>query len=159
MKLRDSVQTAIVLALAAGTALACPNHTAARSTAVLTLPPSHAAVVAWKPRAWTPAAATPGFVVSIDPVDGALGMPAANEFGPYAPIGDEAPVATYRRADGSVRAALDDRFAEFAVVTLGADGKPAWTCVHGTNGAAQFMKRPVVNSNPAQTPGTVWEEK
>jgi len=159
MQLRDPVLAAIVLTLAAGTALACPSDSGAKSAAALTPPPSHAAVVAWKPRAWTPPAASAGLVVSIDPVDGALGMPAADELGSYARIGDDTPVATFRRPDGSIRAMLDDRFADFAVVTFDADGKPAWSCVHGTNGAAQFMKRPVVNSNPLQITGTVREEK
>ena len=43
-----------------------------------------------------------------------------------------------------------------------ANGKPVWTCVHGTQGAAQFMKKPAVpalNPNRAPAPGTVWEEK
>lgn len=157
MQMRYTVRAAVLMTLTAATVQACPNH--ARSAVSPTPPPSHASVVAWKPRAWTPGAPAKGLVVSIDPVDGALGMPAPGELGPFARIGDDAPVATFRRADGSVRATLDDRFAEFAVVHLGPDGKPVWTCVHGTKGAAEFMKHPVVNSNPAPAPGTVWEEK
>jgi hypothetical protein len=96
-------------------------------------------------------------VVSIDPVDGARGMPAPGTLVPLARVADEAPVATFRRANGSVRATLDDRFADFAVVRIGSDGKPAWTCVHGTKGAEQFVKHPVVSPAPAS--GTVWEDK
>jgi hypothetical protein len=148
------------MALTAATAQACPNHAADHSRTALTLtpPPSHASVVAWKPRAWTPAAPANGLVISIDPVDGAMGMPPANEL-PVRAHRDDAPVATFRRANGSVRATLDDRYANFAVVRMGADGKPVWTCVQGAEGAAQFMKHPVVKSSPAPTPGTAWEVK
>jgi len=161
MHLRYTIQAGVLMALTAAAVHACPNAAAdhARSVMSLTPPPSHASIVAWKPRPWNPAASAKGFVVSIDPVDGALGMPAPDELGSYARVENDAPVATFRRANGSVRATLDDRFAEFAVVRLGADGKPVWTCVHGTNGAAQFMKHPVVSSNPAPPAGTVWEEK
>ena len=146
MHLRYTIQAGVLMALTAAAVHACPNAAAdhARSVMSLTPPPSHASIVAWKPRPWNPAASAKGFVVSIDPVDGALGMPAPDELGSYARVENDAPVATFRRANGSVRATLDDRFAEFAVVRLGADGKPVWTCVHGTNGAAQFMKHPVV---------------
>jgi len=159
MHLRATLQAAVVLALAAATAQACPNPAAGptRSAMSPTPPPSHASVVAWKPRAWTLAVPANGLVVSIDPVDGALGMPTPDELGPYARIADDAPVSTFRRADGSVRATLDERFAEFAVVQLGPDGKPSWTCVHGVQGAAQFMKHAVVKSSPARS--TVWEDK
>ncbi len=163
MQLRNAILGSVgLLALVAGAALACPNHarSTGKSAAVLTPPASHAAVVAWKPRPWTPApavAAAQGMRVAIDPVDGAMGMPAPDAFSNELRIEDDAPVATMRRDNGSVRATLDERFAEFAVVTLGADGKPSWTCVHGPQGAAQFMKKPVVR--PAPAPGTVWEEK
>jgi len=161
MQLRYTLRAAILTTLIVTTAQACPNRAADHSrTAISPTPPaSHASIVAWKPRAWTPSARANGLVISIDPVDGAMGMPAADELGSYARIGDDTPVATFRRANGSVRATLDDRFADFAVVKLGANGKPMWTCVHGANGAAQFMNHPVVNSNPAPPPGTVWEEK
>ncbi len=158
-----------LLVLVAGAAQACPNHSAAhggKSATVLTPPASHAAVVAWKTRAWAPATLTPaqaqGLRVAIDPVDGAMGMPPASEFLPTLAIGDNTPVSTIRRRDGSVRATLDDRFAEFAVVSLGSDGKPSWTCVHGTKGAERFMKQPAapaVSATNVPTPGTVWEDK
>jgi hypothetical protein len=151
-----------LLGLAAASAHACPNHTAT-TAAVLTPPPSHAAVVAWKPRAWSPpalnASTTQGLRVAIDPVDGTLSMPTADQLNSDLVIQSDAPVSTLRRADGSVRAALDDRFAEYAVVTIGADGKPTWTCVHGTSGATQFMKHPVVPAAGAAAPSTPWEVK
>ena len=155
---RNILPAALLLAFAAVTVQACPKSQANHS-AMLTPPPSHASLVAWKPRAWSPAAPAAGLVISIDPVDGVRGMPPAGALGPLAPIADDAPVATFRRANGSVRATLDDRFAEFAVVQIGADGKPTWTCVHGTKGAAEFMKHPAVVTIPAPAPGTVWEEK
>lgn len=160
MRLRDSLLALTFLALSAGSAAACSQHST-KTAAVLTPPASHAAIVAWKPRAWSPAAlpaaAAKGLRVAIDPVDGAMGMPAADELGANSVIENDAPVEVVRRDNGSVRATLDERFAEFAVVTLGADGKPAWTCVHGTQGAAKFMQKPVVNRAPAA--GTVWEDK
>jgi hypothetical protein len=160
MLMRSTLRAAVLTALAVATVQACPNTEASRSRSAMSPapPPSHASIVAWKPRPWAPAVPANGFVVSIDPVDGTLGMPAAGAFGPLAPVGDEAPVATFRRANGSVRATLDDRFAEFAVVRIGADGKPAWTCVHGTTGAAGFMKHPVAKSSPAPASSPVWEK-
>jgi hypothetical protein len=59
-------------------------------------------------------------------------------------VQDLRPVSLLRRADGSVRAQLDERWEEHAVATFGPDGKPHWTCVEGTQGAAQFMNHPVV---------------
>jgi hypothetical protein len=56
-----------------------------------------------------------------------------------------------------VRAQLDERFADFAVVSLGSDGKPRWTCVHGSTQADKFMRAPAPALPPA--PGTVWEDK
>jgi hypothetical protein len=102
---------------------------------------------------------TQGLRVAIDPVDGTLSMPTPDQLNSDVIIQNEAPVSTVRRADGSVRATLDDRFAEFAVVQIGADGKPTWTCVHGTSGAAQFMKHPVVPAAGAAAPATQWVEK
>ena len=159
MQMRYTLRAAVLMAVTAATVHACPNHAADPSRTAMkpTPPPSHASVVAWKPRAWSPVAAAQGLVISIDPVDGAMGMPPADELGSLARTGDDAPVATFRRANGSVRATLDDRFADFAVVKLGADGLPVWTCVHGTDGAAQFMKHPVVKSNAAPAPSIKWE--
>ena len=129
-----------LLALSASAATACPNFHRLASPA-----------------------ASPGLRVAIDPVDGSLGMPLAEEFSQEIVIESEAPVSIFRRADGSVRAQLDERFAEFAVATLGADGKPGWTCVKGLRGASQFMKSPAVPATVAApvapAPGTVWEEK
>jgi hypothetical protein len=92
-----------------------------------------------------------GMQVAIDPVDGAYSMPAPDETPQVVVPAEDAPVAVTRRMNGSVRAQLDERFADFAVVTLGPDGKPRWTCVHGSKQADQFMRAPA--------PGTVWEEK
>ena len=156
-----------LMALVAGAAQACPNHSTShgsKSAVVLTPPASHAAVVAWKSRAWAPTMLTPaqaqGLRVAIDPVDGTMSMPAADELQQRIVIDENTPVDMLRRSNGSLRATLDDRFAEFAVVTLGVDGKPSWTCVHGTQGAERFMKQPApaaVSATRAPSPGTVWE--
>src|SRR5262249_13463304 len=122
-----------------------------------------AALVAWKPRAWSPAEGTAsarGLRVAIDPVDGAYGMPAADETPQLRAPDDDAPVAQVRRPDGSGFAMLDEPFADFAGVALGADGRPHWSCVHGSRAAAKFMRAPVLPSSlPPPAPGTVWVEK
>jgi hypothetical protein len=145
-----------LVAIAAGSARACPDHAAKTAVTVTRRPASAAALVAWKPRAWAPASAS-GLRVSIDPVDGAYGMPAADPTPLVMVPAEDAPVAVTRRADGSVRAQLDERFADFAVVTLGSDGKPHWTCIHGSKEAGRFVRTPTPVVPPA--PGTVWEEK
>jgi len=144
-------------AIAVGSARACPDSDSKTAVSAARRPTSARALLAWKPRAWSPIVAN-GLRVAIDPVDGAYSMPAPDET-PQMVVtpGDEAPVATTRRADGSVRAQLDQRFADYAVVTLGPDGKPRWTCVHGNAEAAKFMRAPAAALPPA--PGTVWEEK
>ena len=145
-------------ACAAGSAWACPDS---KSAAKLTpsTPTSARRLVAWRPRAWSPstraALAAQGLRVSIDPVDGAYGMPPVDETTQIVSTDPDRPVAITRRANGTVRAQLDDRFAEFAVVSIGADGKPHWTCVHGASGASKFMSVPTVTA-PAKP---VWEEK
>jgi hypothetical protein len=56
----------------------------------------------------------------------------------------DTPVQIDRLADGTLIAHLDERWADFAVVRLGPDGKPAWTCVSGPAAAAQFVATPVI---------------
>ena len=145
-------------AIAVGSAQARPDDA---KTAVSTAqrPASARALLAWKPRAWAPVAANAasGLQVQIDPVDGAYSMPAPGQTRFIAVPADDQPIAVTRRMDGSVRAALDERFADFAVVTVGADGKPRWTCVHGSTQAGQFLHAPAPAQAPA--PGTVWVEK
>ena len=144
-------------AIAAGSARACSDPTANAAVSAAQRPASARALLAWKPRAWAPVAAN-GLRVAIDPVDGAYSMPAPDAT-PQVVVtpDDESPVPVLRRADGSMRATLDNRFADYAVVTLGADGKPRWTCVHGNAEASKFMRAPTPAMPPA--PGTVWEEK
>ncbi len=161
---REILAAAVLMASVAGAAQACPNHSV-KTAAVITPPASHATVVAWKPRAWAPAAdhasLAQGMRVAIDPIDGTMSMPGPDTFTNESRIEDDAPVATFRRDNGSTRATLDERFAEFAVVSLGTDGKPSWTCVHGPQGAAQFMKngaKPAVTM-PVPPPGLQWEVK
>ena len=162
---RHILLCACLTAVAVSAAQACPNH--ARTPAVLTpakAPSNAASLLAWKPRVWAPALPAPardhGLRVAIDPVDGALGMPLEPASTELLAIGDEAPVRVEHFTNGRVNAQLDERFAEFAVVTLGADGKPNWTCVHGSTGASQFMKHPVAaTGKPVTAPGIVWEDK
>ena len=144
-------------AIAAGSARACSDPTANAAVSAARRPVSARALLAWKPRAWAPVAAN-GLRVAIDPVDGAYSMPAPDAT-PQVMVtpGDESPLPMLRRSDGSIRATLDNRFADYAVVTLGADGKPRWTCVHGSAQAKQFMSAPAPAMPPA--PGTVWEDK
>ena len=164
MKLRPDIllSTCLSLFFVAGVQ-AGPTH-ATRTTLVPPLPSSAARLVAWKSRAWLPSSWNPtrsqGVRVAIDPVDGAFSMPRADELTAQAVPGGNAPVRVTLRPDGSGRAQLDERFEEFAVVSLGADGKPAWTCVHGRTGAQQFMQQPAVRvRSAAPAPGTLWEEK
>ena len=142
-----------VSALGAGHVLACPHHDS-RSAAALEAAgsavrstPVHAraaALVAWKPRAWQPALPVPaqGLRVSIDPIDGAMGMPPADELAQQVVVADDTPAQIDRAADGTLTAHLDDRWADFAVATVGADGKPAWTCVPGRSAAVRFLRQP-----------------
>jgi hypothetical protein len=146
----------IITAFAASTALSCPDDTRATASALTNGPQPHpraAEIVAYRPHAWRPvsfgvaAPGAAGMVLSIDPVDGAMGVPAQGSLGSsllVTPVQDLRPVSLLRRADGSVRAQLDERWEEHAVATFGPDGKPHWTCVEGTRGAAEFMNHPVV---------------
>jgi hypothetical protein len=146
---------ATLVALAPAAALSCPNeaHTTATASPALRPHPRAAEIVAYRPHAWRPvsfAVAAPGaagMVVSIDPVDGAMTVPAPGslESSLVIPVGDDlTPVSIVHRADGSIRAQLDERWESHAVAAFGPDGKFRWTCVDGTRGAAQFMKQPVV---------------
>jgi hypothetical protein len=160
---------AALMIIAVGSVQACPNHASKTATTVaprsLSRAPA-AALLAWKPRAWAPALlAAPraqGLRVAIDPVDGTMGMPSGDEWSQQLVIGDgstglgEAPVRVDRAANGTLTAHLDERWAEFAVATIGPDGKPGWTCVEGARGAVRFMKKPVAPVLPA---APVWEDK
>ena len=109
-------------------------------------------MLAWKPRAWLrhdrKAMWDNGLRVSIDPVDGTFGMPVAGELGQQLVIGDDVPVQIDRAPDGTITAHLDERWAEFAVASIGPGGKPGWTCVHGPQGAARFLGKPVIQVIP-----------
>jgi hypothetical protein len=168
MSLRHCIALGVVLtAFAATAAQACPNDP---STATTVAPgprphPRAAEIVAYRPHAWRPVsfAAAPGsagMTVSIDPVDGAMTVPAPGSLESALLESldqDLTPVSVLHRADGSVRAQLDERWDSHAVATIGPDGKPRWTCVNGTHGAAQFMKQPVIPVVVSPTP--VPEEK
>ena len=156
---------ATLVALAPAAALSCPNGHSAAATPALRPHPRAAEIVAYRPHAWRPvsfAVAAPGaagLTVSIDPVDGAMTVPAQGsmEASLLAPVEqDLTPVSTISRANGSVRAQLDERWESHAVASFGPDGKLRWTCVDGAQGASRFMKQPlvpvVVAPAPAPTP-------
>ena len=161
MQLRQFILLGAGLAaIAVGSGQARPDNAGKTAVSTARRPASARALLAWKPQAWSPVAANAatGLQVQIDPVDGAYSMPAPGQTRFIAVPADDQPIAVTRRMDGSVRAALDERFADFAVVTLGADGKPRWTCVHGSGQADKLMRAPAL-AMPAPAPGTVWEEK
>jgi hypothetical protein len=144
--------SAILVGLAPAAVLSCPNDASTAATPAPRRHPRAAEIVAYRPHAWRPvsfAAAAPvaaGMVVSIDPVDGAMTVPAPGSFESalLQSLGqDFTPVSVLQRADGSVRVQLDERWENHAVATFGPDGKAHWTCVEGTRGVAQFMKQPV----------------
>jgi len=147
--MRHGRSLALTLALAGSLtarAHAAPAAVAARFTTVLVRSPRLDPLLAWKLRAWTPPAANPGGGVpaaglrlAIDPVDGArdAGGPAGDA---ERALLARAPVAVTLRANGSGRAQLDDRFADFAVVSLDPRGRPVWTCVHGPWSAQRFVR-------------------
>ncbi len=150
---------ACLAALAAAPAVA---GTPEAAPATVSVPPGATALLSWKPKAWRPpyalVQAAMGMRVSRDPVTGLYEMPLDDAIGELARIGELAPVQVDLRADGSRRAHLDERFAEFAVVQLGPDGKPTWTCVHSKTAAEQFVngpRQPVL----LPMPGTTWEVK
>jgi len=154
---------ATLVALAPAAALSCPNgHSASATTSPALRPhPRAAEIVAYRPHAWRPvsfAVAAPGaagMVVSIDPVDGTMSMPAQGSLESSLVVPaeqDMTPVSMTHRANGSVRAQLDERWESHAVATTGPDGKLRWTCVEGTKGASQFMKQPVVRVAPSAAP-------
>src|SRR5262245_30546852 len=85
-------------ALAAGSARACPQHSTSKSAVSAPARRSGAsALVAWKPRAWSPlvpgTTVAQGLRVSIDPVDGAYSMPAVEESARSMSTDEDAPVA------------------------------------------------------------------
>ena len=168
--------SALLVGLAPSAALSCSNDlstsTAAPSCsaeastfAAAPAPRPHpraAEIVAYRPHAWRPVsfAVAAGMVISIDPVDGAITVPApaSLESALRVTLGEDlAPAAVFQRADGSVRVQLDERWESHAVATFGPDGKPRWTFVDGTRGAAQFMKQPFVPAVVSSVP--VPEEK
>lgn len=137
-------------------------------TAVVALPamasnphPRARALVAFHPQPWAPArtaAGSAGMRVAIDPETGMLGMvaPSSTEFVPYG--ADPEPVRIDHYPNGMITATLDDRFAEFAVATLGPDGKPAWQCAHGRDGAKQALAKPAAKI-PAGMQLVKWEDR
>lgn len=163
MHLRRVLIVSVCLsAFAVTAARACPDHAAKASAQLKPGTASAAALVAWKPRAWTPpASAAAGLRVAIDPVDGTLSMPAPDELSASAGMSDEElrPVSLIRRANGATRAQLDERWESHAVASIGPDGKLRWTCVDGKKSADRFLRNPVVPAPAPVSAAPVWEEK
>ena len=160
---RELLRAVLLTGLFVGTAQACSDHPKVTNTTARTA--RQAAFVSWKPSAWAPptrlqpamaATMSAGLRVERDPVDGTLSMPQPDRFEQMVVTGERTPVAVTRLQNGRIRAQLDESFADFAVVRIGADGKPHWTCVQGPAGAERFLKSPAV---PAPAPGTQWEDK
>lgn len=161
---RFSTHGALVVAIAA-----IAMH--AVSAAAADSPPTPSAdrvqrspLLAWKPRAWRPAttagdrAGSAGLQVAIDPVDGAFSMPLQPIASDRVLVGDDpTPIVVDYFANGRMVAHLDDRFAQYSVVTIGADGKPHWSCVTGPALARAATLLPPPRVEPG--PGTVWEDK
>lgn len=162
---RDLLRAVLLTGVIAGGAQACPDHAGEKAAARVARTPNQAALVAWKPRAWAPPtavlpAASIGMRVARDPVDGTLYMPGPDEIGleAQATFGERRPVAMTRHANGAIRAQLDESFHEYAVVRLGPDGKPYWTCVSGPVEAERSLKAsPATARTPATS--TKWEDK
>ena len=163
MMLRRLLISSACLITFVTTARACPDHGGKAALQLQSRTAAAAALVAWKPRAWMPPAAATrhGLQVSIDPVDGTLGMPAPGELSAFSTVGEEdmRPVSFMRRANGSARAQLDERWESHAVASIGPDGKLRWTCVEGKQGAERFMKNPVLSVPAPVSSAPVWEEK
>ena len=70
-----------------------------------------------------------GMVVAIDPETGALTQPTAAQMQDLQPPPQKtSEVTTYRLADGTVIANLDESFDSYSVVEIGADGKVQHLC-------------------------------
>lgn len=164
MHIRELLQAALLTGLIVGTAQACSNHSDKVTAVAAPRTANQAALVSWKPRVWAPpvalrhtanATASAGLRVQRDP-DGTLSMPQPDRLEQLVTVGERTPVSVVRMSNGRVRAQLDESFAEFAVVRIGADGKPYWTCVSGPTGAQRFLQSTAV---PVPSPGTKWEDK
>jgi hypothetical protein len=157
---RSSIGAAVMFALlACGRVQAAPD----RSSEALVAPPAtaHASTPrVWRPRAWAPAARVvtlaqaPSVVIAA--VDGARVVPGATEQASRLAIAAETPVRIERRPNGRLLAHLDESQAEYLMVTVGADGRPSVTCLHGSEGVASFMKQALV---PVATPSSAREGK
>lgn len=155
-------RVALLLTLLVGAGVPCTTTPAPAEPASARPSTRTRALLAWRPRAWVPPVSSEreaeGLRIAIDPVDGAFGMPEPEALAPGSRIADDAPVRMTWRPNGSGRAQLDERFADFAVASVGASGAPRWTCVHGRRHAAGFVAR-AQTSCPEPSPAAPWAEK
>ena len=159
--------TAVALVAMSTAFLSFPHVAAASPAGAATRlsPTALSPVLSWKPRAWSPRipaashSVSSGLRVAIDPVDGVMSMPLEPLSTESVLVGDDpTPVLVDHYANGMMVAHLDDRFAQYSVVTVGSDGKPRWNCVTGPAQARKALTAPQpVMVTPA--PGTVWEDQ
>jgi len=123
----------------------------------------HAAEAAPGKKARTPSkkktsvARQQGLRAYIDPVTGRLTRPTVDDTKPQAAASRVAPsddasrdVPVVRLANGAEMAQLDERFQEFEVVRIGADGKLVRTCVQGPRAAEKARQAKPVPAKELQ---------
>ena len=87
-------------------------------------------------------------VIAVDPETGTLGMPERSaldlptieEFQAQARKEAEG-LVTVHHADGSESIEHQGRFTDYAVIHIGPDGKPLFTCAHGTPGLHAALRK------------------
>jgi hypothetical protein len=109
------------------------THVASKSTS---------APVAAQPVASAPASA--GMRIYRDPETGVLGMPPASDqptdfSGMFGPVSEPVLIT---HADGSLEMELNGNGQEFAIMTIGKDGRPAFHCVQGPRAGAKTAAPP-----------------
>src|SRR5207249_2675349 len=78
----------------------------------------------------------PGLTVAIDPETGVLGPPSPEQARAIAsatrvsPSSIQSGLVEIHRPDGAVGIDLQGRFRDYAMVRMGADGKPVFDCLH-----------------------------
>lgn len=89
-----------------------------------------------------------GMLIGIDPETGQLGMPTPEQVAQLRMssqtdlnFSSEGLQPVYH-ADGSISLDLQGRFQEYAVVTIGADGKPVFRCLHDHSSIEHALHHP-----------------
>lgn len=93
-----------------------------------------------------------GVIVAIDPATGKLIQPSAEQVRaliPPVPAGMDRSfegLVEIHKPDGTVGIDLQGRFADYAVVRMGPNGKPVFRCVHGEAELQQSLRDTLVSS-------------